>query len=238
MNAPKVAIYSATQKSKKEDTTLWKSVQDLKLDIDLNFWIENKTGLPELYNSGLLGAKIEDLDYVMFIHDDVCLEHDPRSNLERAFKDFDIVGVAGCSRAEIKSPALWHLMGGGLYNGYEPSNLHGAVGHIYTVYPNSGIGMVYTEKRITHFGYQPHRVVMIDGVFMAFNRKAIETVKFDEDCPSKWHFYDLIASLQATLQGLKVGVGDILITHESHGLREFSEDWKIGERYFMNKFGN
>jgi len=38
------------------------------------------------------------------------------------------------------------------------------------------------------------------------------------------------------LAGLKVGVGDILITHESHGLREWSEDWKKGERWFLNKY--
>lgn len=225
MNAPKVAIYSATQKSKKEDTTLWKSIRDLKLDIDLNFWIENKTGLPELYNSGLLGAKMEDLDYVMFIHDDVYLEHDPRPNLERLFKDFDIVGVAGCSRAEIKSPALWHLMGDG--------HLHGAVGH----YIYSRAGACDPIKHISNFGVYPHRVVMIDGVFMAFNRKAIETVRFDEDCPSKFHFYDLVTTLSAHKQGLKVGVGDILITHESPGLQEFTDDWKAGEKYFLNKFG-
>lgn len=78
---------------------------------------------------------------------------------------------------------------------------------------------------------------MIDGVFMAFNRKAIETVRFDEDCPSKFHFYDLCMCASALEKGLKIGVGDVMITHESPGLREFTEDWKTGEKYYLEKYG-
>jgi hypothetical protein len=157
----------------------------------------------------------------MFIHDDVHLEHDPRPKLEKLFQEFDIVGVAGCSQAEIKSPALWHLMGGG----WEGGNLHGAVAH-----GNAD------KKHMTSFGVYPHRVVMIDGVFMAFNRKAIETVRFDEDCPSGFHFYDCNMVLDACFKKLKIGVGDIMITHESPGLREYSDDWLKGQEYFLNKY--
>jgi hypothetical protein len=71
---------------------------------------------------------------------------------------------------------------------------------------------------------------------MAFNRKAIETVRFDEDCPSGFHFYDCIFSLDSCFQKLKIGVGDILITHESPGLREYSDDWLKGQEYFLNKY--
>jgi hypothetical protein len=78
---------------------------------------------------------------------------------------------------------------------------------------------------------------MIDGVFMAFNRKAIETVRFDEDCPSKFHFYDLNLCARALEKGLKIGVGDIMITHESPGLREFNEEWKVGDKYYLETYG-
>jgi hypothetical protein len=88
----------------------------------------------------------------------------------------------------------------------------------------------------TNFGPYPHKVVMIDGVFMALNRKAIETMRFDEDCPSKFHFYDILGSLDAVFKKLRVGVGDILITHESPGLREFTNDWLEGEKYFFKKY--
>lgn len=201
---------------------LTKSLIEHGLDRFTHTILNNKKGLAEVYNNCLDLAIQKKFDYIMFIHDDVHLEHDPRPKLEKLFQEFDIVGVAGCSKAEMKSPALWHLMGGGFGGG----NLHGAVAH-----GNAD------RKHMTSFGAYPQRVVMIDGVFMAFNRKAIETVRFDEDCPSGFHFYDLLATLSAHKQGLKVGVGDILITHESPGLQEFTDDWKAGEKYFLNKFG-
>jgi GT2 family glycosyltransferase len=202
---------------------LTKSLIEHGLDGFTHTILNNKKGLAEVYNNCLDLAIQEKFDYIMFIHDDVHLEHDPRLKLEELFQKYDIVGVAGCSKAEMKSPALWHLMGGGFGGG----NLHGAVAH-----GNAD------RKHMTSFGAYPQRVVMIDGVFMAFNRKAIETVRFDEDCPSGFHFYDLNLCARALEKGLKIGVGDVMITHESPGLREFTEDWKAGESYYLSKYGN
>lgn len=202
---------------------LTKSLIEHGLDGFTHTILNNKKGLAEVYNNCLDLAIQKKFDYIMFIHDDVHLEHDPRPKLEKLFQEFDIVGVAGCSKAEMKSPALWHLMGGGFGGG----NLHGAVAH-----GNAD------RKHMTSFGAYPQRVVMIDGVFMAFNRKAIETVRFDEDCPSDFHFYDLNLCARALEKGLKIGVGDVMITHESPGLREFSDDWKAGESYYLSKYGN
>jgi hypothetical protein len=213
-----IAIFTAT-KYHSRCFSLAYSAAELGLRNFLHPKFDNKEGLAKVYNEFLDLAIKENFEYVMFIHDDVHLEHDPRQKLEKLFREFDIVGVAGCSKAEIKSPALWHLMGQG--------HLHGAVAHKHG-----------DKKYMTSFGAYPQRVVMIDGVFMAFNRKAIETVRFDEDCPSGFHFYDLLATLSAHKQGLKVGVGDILITHESPGLREFNEDWKKGEEYMILKYGH
>jgi len=192
---------------------------ELNLDEFIHPKFNNRQGLAKVYNECLDIAIKEKFEYVMFIHDDVHLEHDPRPKLEKLFQEFDIVGVAGCSKAEIKSPALWHLMGQG--------HLHGAVAHKHG-----------DKKYMTSFGSYPQRVVMIDGVFMAFNQKAIETVRFDEDCPSDFHFYDLCMQQKALEKGLKIGVGDIIITHESPGLREFSQDWKAGESYYLSKYSN
>ena len=217
-----IAIFTAT-KGNNWHFPLAKTALELNLDNFIHPKFNNRQGLAEVYNEFLDIAIKEKFDYVMFIHDDVHLEHDPRPKLEKLFQEFDIVGVAGCSKAEIKSPALWHLMGGG----WEGGNLHGAVAH-----GNAD------RKHMTSFGVYPHRVVMIDGVFMAFNRKAIETVRFDEDCPSGFHFYDLLISKICVDKGLKIGVGDIMITHESSGLREFSEDWLAGESYYLSKYGN
>lgn len=217
-----IAIFTAT-KGNNWHFPLAKTALELNLDNFIHAKFNNRQGLANVYNEFLDLAIREKFDYVMFIHDDVHLEHDPRPKLEKLFQEFDIVGVAGCSKAKIKSPALWHLMGGGFGGG----NIHGAVAH-----GNAD------RKHMTSFGVYPHRVVMIDGVFMAFNRKAIETVRFDEDCPSKWHMYDIACCLSSVEKGLKIGVGDIMITHESLGLQEFTEDWKAGDKYIVEKYGN
>jgi hypothetical protein len=238
MEIDKLTIFSATQKKTPEETSLYRSIMELNMDVDLHFFLDNKLPLAVVYNKALQHAREENLNNLLLIHDDVWLEHDPQPRLKKLFDKFDVVGVAGCSKAEIKSPALWHLMGGGFYNGREPSNLHGAVQHIHKMPPDGGVGMWYDVKKLTNFGFYPHRVVMIDGVFMAFNRNYIENGRgFDEECPSGFHFYDCGMSLQAHYDGFKVGVGDILITHESPGLREFSDDWKSGEQYFLSKYG-
>jgi hypothetical protein len=213
-----IAIFTAT-KGNNWHFPLAQTALELNLDDYIHPKFNNRQGLAKVYNEFLDLAIKEKFEYVMFIHDDVHLEHDPRPKLEKLFQEFDIVGVAGCSKAEIKSPALWHLMG----QGY----LHGAVAHKHG-----------DKKYMTSFGSYPQRVVMIDGVFMAFNRKAIQTVRFDEDCPSGFHFYDLLMCLDSHNKGLKIGVGDVMITHESPGLREFTEDWKAGESYYLSKYGN
>lgn len=212
-----ICIFTATKRNDWQ-FPLAKTALEHNIDEFIYPKLNNTQGLAKVYNEFLDISIREKFDYVMFVHDDVHLEHDPRPKLEKLFQEFDIVGVAGCSKAEIKSPALWHLMGQG--------HLHGAVAHKHG-----------DKKYMTSFGSYPHRVVMIDGVFMAFNRKAIETVRFDEDCPSKWHFYDIILAHRATEKGLKIGVGDVMITHESQGLREFSEDWKAGEKFYLEKYG-
>jgi hypothetical protein len=221
MEIKNMVICSATKQKYADDTLLYKSFIDMNLDgeFDVNIVTENTIGLAKVYNAFLDLAQIQNRDCVILVHDDVYLEHNPIPKLEKLFDDYDLVGVAGCSRAEIKSPALWHLMGAG--------NLHGAVAHSHG-----------NQKFMTSFGVYPHRAVMIDGVFMAFNRKAIKQLRFDEDCPSNFHFYDLIASMRCHELGLKIGVGDVMITHASPGLREFTDDWKRGECYYLSKYGN
>jgi hypothetical protein len=164
-----------------------------------------------------------DVDWLILSHDDIQLLDNPIERLEELEDKFDLVGVAGTSKIELKSPALWHLMGGGFNSG----NLHGSVYHD-----------IDGKRFPSQFGYYPHKAVMIDGVFMAMNRKVMENMKFDEDNPAKFHFYDCGFSLDCHLNGYKVGVGHILITHESPGLREFTDEWRAGENYFLNKYAN
>jgi len=225
MEINKLTIFTATQKSNIEDTTLYKSIQELKIDAEVNLQcIESNTEpLAVVYNEAMRNASEDEADALILVHDDVWLEHDPVPKLRRLFDQYDLVGVAGASQITFQEPALWHLMAGG----FEGGHLHGCVSHGNPNY-----------KQATNFGPYPSKVAMIDGVFMAMNRMIMEEVQFDEDCPSPYHFYDLIMSFRCHALGYNIGVGDILITHESPGLREFTENWKTGQEYFLKWYGN
>lgn len=220
MEIKKLAICTATKQSEISNTLLWQSVYDIGSDADVLFVTDNEEPLAKVYNKLLEEVREGDYDAAIFVHDDVILEHDPTSNLEKYFDEYDVIGVAGCSRAEIESPALWHLMGGN----WESPHLHGFAAHLHK-----------GKKSMTSFGAYPHRVLYIDGVFMAFNRKAIEIASFDEECPSKFHYYDLLGCDNFRDKGLKIGVTGITITHNSPGLSEVNEDWSAGDEYFINK---
>jgi len=207
-------IAFASQKTNPHETSTYKSAPAI---IEMMPFMNNKNSLSSIYNLAIKAAKDDNHDALILVHDDIIFEHDPISKLDRLFDQFDVVGVAGASNVNIQSPALWHIMGQG--------HLHGAVAHGDE-----------NAKWMTSFGKYPNRAVMIDGVFMALNRAAIEQASFDESNPAGFHFYDLDFSLNCHKMGLRVGVGDVLITHSSPGLREFTEDWKAGERWFLNKY--
>ena len=225
MQITHAAIFAATQKDSKISTTLWKSFDTLSIKSELIIKESNTESLPIVYNRTIDWALENNVDCLIFTHDDVQLKENPIPILEEMFDTYDLVGVAGTDIIKLESPALWHLMGGGFNGGH----LHGCVEHKVQELYSSWINT-------THFGPVPAKVVMIDGVFMAFNRKMIENLRFDENNPAKWHFYDLATSLSAHLEGFNVGVAGIQIMHESPGLMEFTSDWKRGEDWFLDKY--
>ena len=231
-----VKFVTATTKFNIGDTTLCQSMNKLGLTnwnyVQLDAFVGNERALPVVYNEAIQRAINDDADWLVMVHDDVILEEDPIPKLEALADQYDVIGVAGTSRIELKQPALWHLMGGGFNGGY----LHGCVQHLkYMRYEFSPMQGYYIKPK-SEFGTYPHRVVMIDGVFMAINRKAMKVLRLDESNPAKFHFYDLDLSLEANAQGLKVGVGDMVITHESLGLMEFTPEWLLGQEWFLNKY--
>jgi hypothetical protein len=132
---------------------------------------------------------------------------------------FDVTGLAGNTTLNIKEPVLWHLMS-------SRENLRGCVAH------GNDHKYMYTS-----YGPIPERVLMIDGVFMIVNLKKLPlNVRFDENNPSRFHFYDLIFSMDCSLNKVKIGVGDVPIIHASPGLRDMHEEWKQGQAYFLNKY--
>ena len=211
----KTFYFSATKGSKK-DTPLYKT------DPIRFFFKENNTqAIAKVYNRAIDFAIENNFDYMVLAHDDIIIESEIEDRLAELFETYDMVGVAGGNNCKLQEPALWHLMCGGFGSG----NLHGAVAH-----GNE------KEKSMTGFGTYAKRVTLIDGVFMAMKRSVFEKVRFDEECPAKFHFYDLDFCLAANKQKIKIGVGDIHITHASPGLQSFTEEFNKGQKWFLNKW--
>lgn len=219
----KIVVCSITRKEKAQDTVLYKSLKSQNINID--YYIEHNNtskGLGKFYNECL--ELYKNKDCIVFVHDDVdIINTDLEHQLAKAFKRFDIVGVAGCVNPSIIEKNLWHWMGS------KKENLRGVAGHPYD---NSG------DFFVTSFGPTPSRAVIIDGVFMALNMEQINktNVKFDENF--MFHHYDIDFSLTCNENKLKIGVWPILINHQSPGLKSFDSSFEKSNTYFINKWKN
>lgn len=178
----------------------------------------NKTSIAKIYNSFIERYKDEDCILVL-AHDDVLItDKNWTLKLHQAIEKYDVVGLAGGSNPAIRQPCLWHIMC--------PRETHsGTVGH-----------HMDNKTFKTHFG-KTGRVLLLDGLFLAFNPKKLfkAGVSFDETCPAKFHFYDIDFSLQCNKAKLKLGTTNINVVHTSPGLRSFTNEFNIGQDWFLNK---
>ena len=70
----------------------------------------NKENIGKHYNKVLEMAIDEQYDTVILMHDDVQMDDLGWTyKLNEAFKEYDVVGLAGAKHIELKQPALWHL---------------------------------------------------------------------------------------------------------------------------------
>ena len=180
----------------------------------------NTRSLAKVYNTFLN----EDERITVLAHDDLLIRdknwiEKTRESLEK----YDVVGLAGGSSAKITPPCLWHLMC--------PSETHrGCVSHV-------------NENRkgtfVTNFGKQG-RVLLLDGLFLAFKTKKLfeAGVKFDETNPANFHFYDIDFCMTCNSKKLKLGTTYIDVVHNSPGLKSYSDQWKAGQAWFMQKFAD
>lgn len=201
----KTAFYFATRSENYEITPAFKSLSRLKSKITLFYDSSNALGLSQRYNQILSNYK-KDFDNIVFVHDDVYVDDlYVCEKLERAHKDFDIVGLAGGINPKIQKMALWHLMCGG----FGGNNLRGAVAH-----PINENGQIF----MTSFGPTPSRVALLDGLFLSVNTKKISSAgwKFNENYT--FHHYDIASCIDANNKKLKLGVAPIWVVHKSPGL--------------------
>jgi len=181
----------------------------------------NKENIGKHYNRVIDMAIKEKYDTVVLMHDDVKVDdYGWVDKLEEAFKEYDVVGLAGAKQVQIKQPALWHLMS-------NQSDWTGAVAH------------KANEKQIfmTNFGPTPQRCLVLDGLFIAVKVSSLTPeVRFDENIPAIAHHYDIDFCLQANKHKLKLTTWPIWVIHDSGGLSNHDEEFVRSEKYFLEKW--
>lgn len=229
-----IVIVTATSEKDDQESILYKSLFDGQVckpvfkNLGYRSQVNNKEHLAKVYNHYL--DTIKDAKYIIFCHDDISIEDSKLyEKIDKAIGDdspYTICGVAGNTQARIQEKNLWHLMG-------NKDSMSGAVAH-YT-------GKDATKCFMTNFGVTPQRCILLDGIFLAVNVDKINEVglRFDENYPTGFHFYDIDFCLEANKKGLKMTTWPIWIVHMSHGLTDINnEDWNKNNEYFKNKWIN
>ena len=180
----------------------------------------NTSPLCATYNKYLTKENLKEYDCILFVHDDITIDSiNFLQTIRNFFKNgYDVVGLAGGSKLQIKKPCLWHLL-------CKPETLSGVVSHYYNK----------TDYAYTIFGDVPKDVILLDGLFLAVRTKsiALHDVRFDEQLKG-FHCYDIKFCLDCHLAGLKLTTAPIHVIHESPGLTEITDDYRKSEEYFYN----
>jgi len=158
-------------------------------------------------------------DIVILCHDDIYFEKKNWGNkILKHFKrntEYGILGAAG-SKYLPKSGMWWEVN----------TEMFGIVNH------ESG-GKKWTSKYSESKGSKLDDTVIVDGLFIAINKKNIKK-KFNEEVKG-FHFYDVDFSFRNFIEGVKIGVFyDIRITHLSVG--QTNEQWDLNRRDFVERY--
>jgi hypothetical protein len=190
---------------------------------------DNKDPLSKNYNKILYDPKVAG-KILLLIHsdlivDDLFVSEKLNARFDRC-KKAGLVGIAG-NRKIYNFPRkheLWHLM----------SDKESLLGEV----TNNSTEDILSSQFTTRFGTQGMQVVLVDGCFMAIDvdRVVNAGVKFDEDCPSFFHFYDLMFSIRCFNAGIEIYVDPIRVLHKSIGLTNVTEDFELGNRFFKTNY--
>ena len=171
--------------------------------------------LSQVYNE-ILNESSNDI--VVLCHDDIYF--DTTSWYSKILKHFEkdeygILGMAGTTYMP-KSGMWWE----------DRKKMIGIVNH-------ESEGKKWESKYSESLGNSVLETVIIDGLFMAIDRRKIKT-RFNEDFKG-FHFYDIPFCFENHLAGVKIGViTNIRITHKSIGVT--NEQWEENRKLFESKY--
>lgn len=186
---------------------------------DIVTFLNNKDGLPQVYNGFLNSREWDKNDRVVFLHDDCYVEDvNIRDKLDESFQKYDVVGLAGGLAPLKRTPqSLWHVM----------SDKHsGCVNH-------TDGKRVWTNV----FGPNDKYCALLDGLFLGVNPLLLQekSVTFDEDFG--FHHYDLSFCMRCNKAGLTLGTSVQLIHVIHEGLGEYNNDsWEKSDVLFRKKY--
>ena len=221
-----IASQDANVKITQQDIIDYNKSQQ-KAEIANAYWLNNKTGLPKLYNILIDDANKMNYDFLILMHADVKLDlaHFIDHLLECKDK-YDAFGLCGCTKISIgRSPLNW-------FTGSQPfpDQRWGCVTH----------GELGDQKSFFSEDRQDTtdaEVAFIDGLCIVLGRKAIESgIKFDEQF--LFDQYDSDFSAQCLIQyKLKLGVlVEPSLHHYSVGKSILTQDFLVHEKDLRKKW--
>lgn len=209
---------------------------DTGYDIDVEVVYRNSDGLSKVFNDALDEAKSDGTDFLLCVHDDLWINDVMAfDKIVGVSKAFDLIGACGGktwtpSTTEKGRPIIWTVA----------SRTAGGSGFMVHS-PNGGVNPILHDMDCggrtffaTNYGNSPARTLTVDGSFMCFCRKAIETLRFDETF--RFHFYDMDVSMSAYAKGLRVGTVPALLTHESLGESVAQPSYMDMQAAFLKKW--
>jgi tetratricopeptide (TPR) repeat protein len=177
--------------------------------------VPDAVSLCEGYNRGLAQSRGA---LVVFCHDDIeVLVGQLHLRLAQALREYDVVGVAGCSL--LKGPS-WVWTGA--------PHAHGFIAH------------AVADGRISCRAYSLAgpgigSIQALDGVFIACRREAAEALRFDDVTFDHFHLYDTDFSYRAHRAGCRVGVDTGLRLLHYSGGRDTGGHWRTQAERFLAK---
>lgn len=178
-------------------------------------WYNGDISMGEAYNQIIDKAKF---DIVVLCHDDIIMKtKNWGEKLVKQFKrnpEYGIIGVAGTT--DLVSGTWWDLK----------KSMCGIVEH-------TSEGKNWTSKYSEDLGDKLKEVVLVDGLFIAFDKNKIKK-NFNVDFKG-FHFYDVVFCVDNYLAGVKIAVTNKLkILHKSVGAT--NEQWEENKVQFEKTY--
>ena len=191
--------------------------------IGVRLVIENKRGLPAVYNDGIAAAGAGNI--LVFMHDDVWIDdYFFAQRIIDGLAAYDLIGVAGNKRRNAAQPT-WQFLDSD-FTPDNPANLSGHVAH-----GQNPLG------EVSKYGSVPADCEILDGVLLAIKKSVLMEHDLRFDTRFDFHFYDLDFCREARENGLKLGTWPIAITHQSGGA--FGRGpWLEAFKTYIKKWGS